>query len=62
MARYTEIREGDTFTVSGRMYLFIAIEKDTIVLRDVKTGRRIIHGLEAFRRLAQCYGLKVVEG
>ena len=62
MAKYREINPGDIFTIFGVQFIFDKVDGDLIVLKDRRSGKRYIYGLEAFRRIAKQNGYEVKDG
>lgn len=58
--KYQEIKVGDTFSLCGQLLTLKGIEHDTAVLKDVRSGKTIIHGLDALRHTVKQFGYLIV--
>ncbi len=57
-----ELKPGEFFTSSGKVYQFEKVENGSAIVRDSK-GRKFIYGLELFRRILMQIGYEMeVEG
>ena len=58
--KYQEIKTGDTFSLCGHLLTLKDIEHDTAILEDVRSGKTIIHGLDALRHTVKQFGYLIV--
>lgn len=56
-----EIKTGSDFSLYGALLRVMGIERDTIVLRNIRTGKTFTHGLESFKRTVDAAGYVLKE-
>ena len=58
--KYQEVRTGDTFSLCGQLLTLKGIEHDTAILKDVRSGKVIVHGLDALRHTVKQFGYLII--
>lgn len=56
-----ELKPGDTFSLGGVPVKYEGVEGESVILRDMRTKRMIIHGLTAAQRTLKLRGLVLVD-
>ena len=59
--KYIDVFKGQTISVAGHVLTYVGREGDTVILKDVRTGKQHIYGFETLKRIIGQYGYRLAE-